>query len=238
MKRKLTVPFALVASVLMFLFPTHIARGYSFWSELNDLFSDTYGQANIYLDGLLSETFGDQAPFVKEAIYSSLGVLELSDPLIVKEGIKEGVINSDNAFDLSQPPALVRASSISKEIDRQRLRSHVASVIGQEGQAAIQMKMDQVAVTLEETQELGFLAEDAFSTQEAIKKMAQQNVKNTELIGALQTEIINSRIDSQFEAEVLSNISQTLDEERTIRQNRDLAGAATSLSLAAGSALF
>lgn len=235
---KRTISFALAVGALSVLIPVPIARGYSFWSELNELFADTYGQAKVYLNGLLAETYSDQAPFVRDAINAALGPLELSDPLIVEERIKEGAIATGEVFDLSQPPALVRASAISKEVDRQRLRSHVASVIGQDGQAAIQMKLEQSSVTLEETQELGFLAEEAFSTQEAIKKIAQQNVKSTELLGALQAEAINSRIDTQFEAEVLSNISQTLDEERTIQQNRDLAGVATSLSLAAQATLF
>jgi len=238
MKRKFTITLALSTSAFVVLIPVQIAQGYSYWSELGELFSDTYGEAKVYLDSLITETFGEDAPVIQSAVNEALGVLEITDPLIVEEQIKEGVLNSDKEFDLSKPPAVVQASSIGKEVDRQRLRSHVASVIGQEGQAAIQTKMEQISITLEETQELGYAAEDAISTQEAIKKIAQQNVKNTELLGALQTEVINSRIDTQFEAEVLGNISQTLDEERTVRQNLELAGVATALSLAAQSTLF
>lgn len=238
MKKKFAIPLALSATVLLFPVLPRTARGQSFWIELNDLFSETYTEAQSYLDSLIAETFGEDAPFVQAAVYEALGALGLSDPQILEESIREGVIEADDMFDLSQPPALVKASAWGREADRQRLRSHVASVIGQEGQEAIQMKLDQISFTLEETYELGFQALDALSTQEAIKAMALQNVRNTELVGALQTEVINSRIDAQFSDEVLGNISQTLDEERTIRQNRDLAGVATSLSLASQAALF
>lgn len=238
--KQLINPLALVAmtALLLLAVPLKTAFGKGFGAELSELFFDTYQEAKSYLDGLIAQTYGKEAPFVQEALDEALGVLGLSDPLIAEEQISEGVIAAERVFDLNQPPAVVRAAAVVKEVDRQRLRSHVGSVIGQEGQVAIQTKMDRVEVALQETQELGFLAEDAFSTQEAIKKMARQNVKNAELLGALQTEVINGRIDSQFEAEVLANISQTLDEEQKARFNRDLARVMARLRSASEATLF
>ncbi|NEP56931.1 MAG: hypothetical protein F6K31_07875 [Symploca sp. SIO2G7] len=196
----------------------------SYWSELGELFYDTYLEAKTYLDQLITEEFGEDAPAIQEAVDEALGALGLSDPLIVEEQIKEGVINLDEGLelDLTKPPAVVRGSEFAKEVDRQRLRSHSSSVIGQEGQEFIQEKLSQISTTIVETQELGYAAEEAISTQEAVKKLALQNSKETELLGALHTEVINSRIDTQFNADVLANISQTLDEERKARLNDEL----------------
>ena len=207
------------------------------WLERSDLFADLYEESKIYLDQTIAQEFGEYAPVVQSAVDDALGILGISDPRLVRDRLEEGVITLDR-FDISQPPALVQSRELTKALERSRSRSHIASVIGQAGQQALQERLAQVSFTLEETQALGEAAISAISTQEAIKHMALQNVQETALIGALQMETLNNRIDNQFQAEALNNISQTLDEERRARLNRELARAAASLSQASQARLF
>ena len=209
----------------------------AFWQDINDLFSETYAEAQNYLDSLIDDGFGDALPFVGGAVNSSLGEIDISDPLIVDQNIRDG-LPTRKTIDLTKPPERVEAELVIKEIDRQRSRSHIESVIGKEGQTVIKEKLDQVSSSITATQEYGSAAAQAFATQDVVKNMAQQNAINTELIGALHSEVINSRIDSQFSAEISANISQSLDEERALRQNRKLANVATSINLASHLRLY
>lgn len=209
------------------------------WGDLSELFYETYAEGKVYLDEWVAEQFGEYAPIFNEVLNDSLGASGMSDPLLVREQIQEGVIRLDRTFDLSHPPAVVQSGELIKELERERLRTHAAaSTLGREGQAAVREKMARVNETIFATQEFGYQAMEAFSTQEAIKQIAQQNASNAELLGALHQEIANGRTDEQIESQVLANVSQTLDEERKARINRELAAAAAHLSIASQSGLF
>ena len=230
------IPLALILTSLSLL-AAPIATSQTFWMGLGEIFVDLYQQSQIYLDQTISQEFGEMAPLLQSAINQSLGALGISDPRVVRSGIEEGVIRLEQ-FDLSQPPPLIQSQELTKALGRERARAHVASVIGQSGQQALQERLAQVGFTLEETQALGDAAMSAISTQEAIKHIAQQNVQATSLIGALQMETLNSRIDNQFQLEALANLSQSLDEERRSRLNRELARATASFTHAAQARLF
>jgi len=110
--------------------------------------------------------------------------------------------------------------------------------LSQSGQAATRDKITWMENTIGQVQQHADSAQVAVSTQDAIKAMAQQNARQSEVLGAVQSELLQSRQDTQLTNLNLANISQNLDQEARARRLQDLGSALDTLQISSQARLF
>lgn len=230
--RKARISLVLTASVLIAI-NIKPASALSLAEEITRFLEATYNEAETYLSDLIDDTFGDEAPYVERAVREALGELGVSDPRIVRDIITQTIGSDSDLFDLSLPPELIQAERAITEINRDRARAQVQSVLSKQGQEIAAQKLELVAETVLETDELAIAANEAEATQTVVKIVAAQTARKTQLLGASIQEQINARLDSQFQLEVMTDLSQTLSQMQSVERNRQLAGGAAALAQAA-----
>jgi hypothetical protein len=139
---------------------------------------------------------------------------------------------------LAQSDTVQAAAETANEIDRQLTRAQVDAVLSQSGQAATRDKITWMENTIGQVQQHADSAQVAVSTQDAIKAMAQQNARQSEVLGAVQSELLQSRQDTQLTNLNLANISQNLDQEARARRLQDLGSALDTLQISSQARLF
>lgn len=195
------------------------------FNELDSLFTE-----------LIDDTFGDNAPEIHAAVQEAQGALGLPDPIEVEERIQAELEYQIGGV-LSLDPDN-QTIDYTHGVDRGATRAQAGSILSQNGQQRVVERMQQVALT---TQEIGFHADNAqvaISTQAAIKEIAQQNARQAELLGTVELELINSRVDTQLGNLTMVNISETLDQERRHRLSQQQATVQTLQTLAVMAELF
>jgi hypothetical protein len=172
------------------------------------------------------------------ASYERRGEFGLVDPNQVRSDIAEELV-STLVGDLAHSDSIYAGLETANEVDRQLTRAQVDAVLGQSGQAAtFSDKITWIEDTIGQVQQHADSAQTAVSTQAAIKQMAQQNARQSEILGAVQSELLQSRQDAQLTNLNLANMSQNLDQEARARRLQSLGNALDTLQISAQARLF
>ena len=206
------------------------------FDDFTDLINAGFNALDSLFTELIDDTFGDYSPEIHAAVQETRGVLGLPDPIEVEERLR-AELESQIGGVLSPDPDN-QTIDYTHGVDREATRAKAGSILSQDGQQRVVERMQQVALT---TQEIGLHADNAqvaISTQAAIKEIAQQNAYQAELLGAVELELINSRVDAQLGNLTMVNISETLDQERRHRRSQQQATVQTLQTLAVMAELY
>ena len=238
MKRKTPFISALLAATLLLApaTPAAATEG-SFFGDILGLFRQTFEDGVTQLQHTLDQRLGPLQPFIQPAIEGALGELGLIDPSQTRQSVAEQVVIR-NLGDIAQSDPIFQAQQLANEVDRQLTRSRISTVLSSEGQSNLNHQIDWVEQTIGRVHQEAGAAQVAVSTQEAIKAMAQQNAAQAEVLGAIQTELLQAQQDAQLSNLNLTNISQSLDRESAARRLQDRSGAIDTLRISAQARLF
>ncbi|MEM8804451.1 MAG: hypothetical protein AAGF01_00165 [Cyanobacteria bacterium P01_G01_bin.38] len=213
-------------------------------SQVDTLFEDIFGifrqafeDAKTYIEETISEQLETLPGDMDVVIQNVRGELGLIDPNQARSEIADKIIETLEG-DLAKSDRVYAATETANEVDRQLTRAQVDSILSEEGQTATKEKITWIEDTIGQVQQHGDSAQVAVSTQEAIKQMAQQNSLESEVLGAVQSELLQSRQDSQLTNLNLTNISQSLDQETRARRLQQMGGAMDTLQISAQTRLF
>jgi len=207
------------------------------FTDIFGIFRQAFETSKTYIEqalsGLLTPLPGD----LEGVIQNTLGDLGLVDPNQVRSAIAEE-LTTILERDLVQSDSLYASLETANEVDRQLTRAQVDAVLGQSGQATTRDKITWIEDTIGQVQQHADSAQTAVSTQAAIKQMAQQNARQSEILGAVQSELLQSRQDAQLTNLNLANMSQNLDQEARARRLQSLGNALDTLQISAQARLF
>ena len=204
--------------------------------------SRVLGQAYRQLEQALSETIADNfeadtAGLLQEVIGRATGVLGFPSPAALAREL-EGELAALPQPDVTQPVPVAESGALSRDLNRLLLREQIETVLGQDGQRLAQEKVETTASAVATTEQLAWQADAAISTQAAIKAMALQQAQSTALMGAVHTELLQSRQDTAAQSLALQDISASLDQQLTTQQAERRGEAITGLQQAAAARLF
>ncbi|MGG6242616.1 hypothetical protein C7293_11010 [filamentous cyanobacterium CCT1] len=240
MNPRLRVAFVPILATTLLVAPVRPAAASQVDTTFTDIFSifrQAFETSKTYIEqtlsGLLTPLPGD----LEAVIQNALGDLGLVDPNRVRSAIAEE-LTTILAGDLAQSDRIYAGLETANEVDRQLTRAQVDAVLGQTGQAATRDKITWIEDTIGQVQQHADSAQTAVSTQAAIKQMAQQNARQSEILGAVQSELLQSRQDAQLTNLNLTNMSQNLDQEARARRLQELGNALDTLQISAQARLF
>ncbi|MFQ4140572.1 hypothetical protein PGN35_030075 [Nodosilinea sp. PGN35] len=240
MNPRLRVAFVPILATTLLVAPVRPAAASQVDTTFTDIFSifrQAFETSKTYIEqtlsGLLTPLPGD----LEAVIQNALGDLGLVDPNRVRSAIAEE-LTTILAGDLAQSDRIYAGLETANEVDRQLTRAQVDAVLGQTGQAATRDKITWIEDTIGQVQQHADSAQTAVSTQAAIKQMAQQNARQSEILGAVQSELLQSRQDAQLTNLNLANMSQNLDQEARARRLQSLGNALDTLQISAQARLF
>ncbi|WOD39874.1 hypothetical protein [Nodosilinea sp. E11] len=217
--------------------PTAASQVDTTFTDIFGIFRQAFETSKTYIEqtisGLLTPLPGD----LDGVIQNALGDLGLVDPNRVRSEISTELATILEG-DLAQSDSIYAGIETANEVDRQLTRAQVDAVLGQTGQAATRDKITWIEGTIGQVQQHADSAQTAVSTQAAIKQMAQQNARQSEILGAVQSELLQSRQDAQLTNLNLANMSQNLDQEARARRLQELGNALDTLQISAQARLF
>lgn len=207
------------------------------FTDIFSLFRQSFESTKAYVEQTLADWIAPLPGDLQGVIQTTLGDLGLMDPNQVRAAITEELTTTLER-DLVQSDSLYASLELANEVDRQMTRAQVDAVLGQGGQAATRDKITWIEDTIGQVQQHADTAQTAVSTQAAIKQMAQQNARQSEILGAVQSELLQSRQDAQLTNLNLANMSQNLDQEARARRLQALGNALDTLQISAQARLF
>jgi hypothetical protein len=234
--------FVLISSLASFLLtlpikPASASLTDTTFTDLFSIFQQAFEDARAYLEDLLSGTLAHFPGDLDGIIMNAVGNLGLVDPNQVRSDIAEELV-STLVGDLAHSDGIYAGVEMANEVDRQLTRTQINTVLGQEGQDTFSTKITWLEDTLAQVQQQADSAQVAISTQDAIKHMAQQNAMETQVLGVLQSELLQARQDSQLTNLNLSNISQSLDQQTRARRLQEMGSAMETLQITSQARLF
>lgn len=155
-------------------------------------------------------------PAVEEALYDSLGELGLTDTLSIEKTVLAQAQRGEHVLRLSEAPRDRLGEIYGRRVAVDQAKVQAQGVLSEEGQARLVDKMILVQTNGQLATAHFEQADEAQSSQTAIKRLAALSLRNTELLAGLSTEIINGRVDDAVGLEVLTGVAEQLDESQTI----------------------
>lgn len=207
------------------------------FTDIFSLFRQSFESTKAYVEQTIADWIAPLPGDLHSVIQTTLGDLGLMDPNQVRAAITEELTTTLER-DLVQSDSLYASLELANEVDRQMTRAQVDAVLGQGGQSATRDKITWIEDTIGQVQQHADTAQTAVSTQSAIKQMAQQNARQSEILGAVQSELLQSRQDAQLTNLNLANMSQNLDQEARARRLQALGNALDTLQISAQARLF
>lgn len=207
------------------------------FTDIFSLFRQSFESTKAYVEQTLADWIAPLPGDLQGVIQTTLGDLGLMDPNQVRAAITEE-LTATLERDLVQSDSLYASLELANEVDRQMTRAQVDAVLGLGGQSATRDKITWIEDTIGQVQQHADTAQTAVSTQAAIKQMAQQNARQSEILGAVQSELLQSRQDAQLTNLNLANMSQNLDQEARARRLQALGNALDTLQISAQARLF
>ena len=213
-------------------------------SQVDTTFDDFFGifrqafeDAQAYLEEVITGHLDHLPGNLDGVIHTALGELGLVDPNQMRSELA-AELTSTLTGDLAHTDGVYAGIETANEVDRLLTRVQVDTVLSQEGQTAMGNKITWLENTVGQVQQRADSAQVAVSTQEAIKQMAQQSALESEVLGAVHSELLNARQDAQLTNLNLSNISQSLDQETRARRLQGLGDALETLQISSQARLF
>lgn len=202
-----------------------------------NLFRQAYDDVHAYIEQTIQDVVTALPGELDNALNDALGELGWVDPNQIRAEIAEQLATPIDG-DLAQSDPVYAAVETANEIDRQLTRAQVDAMLSQDGQANTQNKLTWMETTIDQIQQHADAAQAAVSTQDAIKQMAQQTALQSDVLGAVQAELLQSRQDAQLTNLNLANLSHTLDQETRARRLQDLGSALDTLQISSQARLF
>ena len=240
MTPKLRFALIPILATTLLLAPVKPAAASQVDTTFNDIFGifrQAFEEVRAYVEQTITDVMDSLPGELDGVIHNAVGDLGLVDPNLVRSEIAEELAATLTG-DLAQSDTVQAAAETANEIDRQLTRAQVDAVLSQSGQAATRDKITWMENTIGQVQQHADSAQVAVSTQDAIKAMAQQNARQSEVLGAVQSELLQSRQDTQLTNLNLANISQNLDQEARARRLQALGSALDTLQISSQARLF
>jgi hypothetical protein len=124
------------------------------------------------------------------------------------------------------------------ELDRLLTVTKVEASLSQEGQAIAQQKIEVAVNQAQTAQSLSDEAQTVVSTQEVMKKLAQQQAIQASLLAGVNSSLVELQQNQEFNNLNLSNISRTLDGQAQTQQLERLGAGNDALRRSAMTRLF
>ena len=237
MNPRLLAPILATTLLLTPIKPAAASQMDTTFEDIFSIFRQAFEDAKAYIEDTVSDLLDPLPGDLDGVIKNALGDLGLIDPNRVRSEIADELATA-LAGDLAHSDGVQAAIETANEVDRQLTRAQVDAVLSQAGQAATRDKITWIEDTISQVQQQANSAQVAVSTQDAIKQMAQQNALQAEVLGAVQSELLQSRQDAQLTNLNLANLSQSLDQETRARRLRELGNALDTLQISAQARLF
>lgn len=238
------IAFLVAASFLMTGSPANAqslidTRSFEFESiNVSRYVSDVYRRATNVLNKNIADNFEtDTANLLQNIIGNAVGVLGFPSPIAISEQL-EGELAGLPQADITKPVPMAESGTINRELNRVLIGEQIAAVLGEDGQRISREKAETTAAVVLTNEQLAVQANTALSTQAVMKAMAQQQARSTALMGAVHTELLQSRQDTAAQSLALTDISATLDQQLTTQQAERRGEAITGLQQAAAAGLF
>ncbi|MEM6251310.1 MAG: hypothetical protein AAF821_00165 [Cyanobacteria bacterium P01_D01_bin.156] len=207
----------------MFSFPGSHSANENLWPELHGVYEDSYNRLEDILADTINEQFGVLSDAVEDILASTLSELGIVDIEQAKAQIHDLLKREHSDFDLYQFPVTQQLTAWLNQVNRAQVESRAHAVIGTTGQQATTLKLEQLQ---QDIVEVGLLADEAqgdIATQDVLKRVAEQTAINTQILGALHSETIDTRLDTHLQGQVLVDVSEALAAERKQRLYEELA---------------
>ncbi len=240
MNPRLRIALVPILATTLLVAPIKPAAASQVDTTLTDIFSifrQAFETSKTYVEQTISDLLTPLPGDLEGVIQNALGDLGLVDPNRARSEISTELATILEG-DLAQSDSIYAGIETANEVDRQITRAQVDAVLGQTGQAATRDKITWIEDTIGQVQQHADSAQTAVSTQAAIKQMAQQNARQSEILGAVQSELLQSRQDAQLTNLNLANMSQNLDQEARARRLQALGNALDTLQISAQARLF
>lgn len=208
MKKKILIP-SIVGCLIAVAVPALGFGGLSITDVVNQAYTDLFriGQEEI------AEVVGDD--------FAQFDILDGVNPLtgtIETLESREALIKAHNPADIiDDTPGSREGRELANILDQAAARQRAEPIIGEAGQRILQDKLTHSSDALARIQAATDATFKATSTQESIKYLSQLNLETAELLAAMRLEVMDARVDSQYQSLNVANLSETLDEERRER---------------------
>nr|WP_148663077.1 hypothetical protein [Scytonema hofmannii] len=184
----------------------------SYGFSINDFFSDVLGELNGYfeeaksqLNAKVDEVWGSVKSDVQAAINSSIGEMDLPDPVKGSDQVQEKLKTKGIAAETN---TTVGASEAAKQLERETTRATIASVLGKYGQERTAQEIETTKKTVDEAKSLADQAQGMDASQNILKVIAAQNAQIVSMLGQTRTDGLQARHDAQQTNLMLAQIAE------------------------------
>lgn len=167
---------------------------------------------------------------LQAAITTAMGVLGLPDANEAREETEEAALSSGSAINAAE-----RATN---EIDRQITRVEADTTLSKVGQQDTKERVETTQNSVAQVYIDATAAQDEVVTQNVMKRIAQQNVQTTAILGAMRTDGLKLRQSQNLANLNLTNISRSLDGQNQAHQKQTVDQGFNNLRTAAQARLF
>jgi hypothetical protein len=161
----------------------------------------------------LSDSLGKD---LEAALGDVTGALGLPDPIKSRSDVEKVASATDTPVNQSE--------QATNEVDRQITRAAVNSTLGKEGQQQIKEQVEQTQNSVGLVQQQAQVAQQAVSTQDVLKQIAEQNAQTGTILGSLRADSLQAAQRQDLTNLNLTNISRSLDGQNQAQQS-ELIGA-------------
>ena len=177
---------------------------------------DDIGLSEEYIKEFLDDVVGifpETGAEIKTAIENETGALDLPDLNAVEKEISQDFANSGNLENLETAINIIEVEVV---------RANADSILGKDGQASSLTARNRVIDSVEEVQSLGEQANNETVTQNVMKRMATQNERIAQILGAVHSSNeslkVTTAYNSRISAELLEKqVEQQAEAEREQR---------------------
>ncbi|MEM9803956.1 MAG: hypothetical protein AAF959_01660 [Cyanobacteria bacterium P01_D01_bin.56] len=208
MKKHILIP-SIAACLITLTVPALGFGGLSISDVVNQAYSDLLRLAQQEIAAVTGDDFAQLDILVDvNPLTGTTETLELREALLAAD---------DPAAIIDETVASREGREIANILDQEAARQRAEPIIGAAGQPILQDKLNHTNDALTRIQAATEASFAATSTQESIKYLSQLNLETAELLAAMRLEVMDARVDGQYQSLNMANLSETLDEERRRR---------------------
>lgn len=241
MQSKKQIVTAIVASSLLWGITSSPAAAVSLDFLKNNPLFDLVGQVQRYInqaEQYISQMITNKIKPLEETINKDLesaineasGALGFPDPIATRQGVEETLANSDVAVN--------PIDRTTNEVDRQITRASAAATLGQEGQQQTKAEIAGTKQSVDTVQQQAQLAAEEVVTQNVMKRIAQQNVQISSMLGGLRKDNLQAAQRQELANINLTNISRSVDGQNQARSSEIVGTGLGTLRITSQAKLF
>jgi hypothetical protein len=220
----LTSAYALEVPILK---DTPLAQVYKQWQQqLTSLNKYVFSTLSRKLEPLAESLGGD----LQAAIDDTIGTLGLPDSTEAREKVEEIATRSNSTINTVE--------QATNEVDRQITRASADATLSKDGQQLTKEQVEKTQSSIEQVQTDATAAQGEVVTQNVMKRIAQQNVQTSAILGAMRTDGLKLQQSQNLSNLNLTNISRSLDGQNQARQKETVGQGFSNLRTAAQARLF